>query len=156
MCSEQQKKHGDPCSRGHNSQDTGRVLLIFLPSAAFCSRQQPHCKGSEVEKTQSAHTRGQRKCNHIEQYVELPRVWPSCNDRTGHSNSHTAASMKSHVPRKIFIFRQQDVNYSCQFNIWKKLCKGSKQDLLKSMTQRNNHKKYCGYRKSRNSLEPIL
>lgn len=77
------------------------MFLIFLPSAVL------YYKDNEVGKSWSAHPRGERNCNHVEQVCRTAKGSGTAV-MTGLDTATVtqAASLESHVPRKIFIFRQ--------------------------------------------------
>lgn len=108
-----------------------RKRFLYFPShcKVFVHFRGHHCEGTPPEKT--------RNCSRAKGSGRAMVTGLSTGAVT-----HTA-SLKSHAPRKktfIFTYAGCPENYSWQFNIWKKLCKSSQQDLLKLVARGNTVK----------------
>lgn len=126
-----------PALRVTIPEKLGKCFLYF-PSHCnvfvhFCGH---HCKGTPPEKM--------RNYNQVRQVCRRAKGSGRAVV-TGLSTGTVTqtAWLKSHAPRKktfIFTYARCPENYSWQFNIWKKLCKSSQQDLLKLVARGNTVK----------------
>lgn len=137
-----------PALKATIPEKLGKCFLYF-PSHCnvFVHFRGHHCKGTPPEKM--------RNCRRAKGLAEL--WWPAWAQSQSHRQPHWRVMLQG---KKTFIITYTGCpeNYSWLFNIWKKLCKSSQQDLLK-LVARGYRERYPDDRKGpncQNSLEWTL